>query len=138
MKGQRGLVIAVTLAGWLGHAGTAAAQSDAIVSDRQANLQVLVRDVVVRDGIVSGLIMNRSSKPLRDVRLLIRYQWVWNDERNPGSDNPGRVAYHTVHDEIPSDVSVSFTYRPSPPLPQRSDGHFETMVEVVGFTEVGE
>jgi hypothetical protein len=61
---------------------------------------------------------------------------VWGNERKPGSDNPGRVAYYTVHEELPPDVSVAFTSTPSPPLPERTDGHFDISVEVVGFTEV--
>jgi len=107
-------------------------------AERHAEQVVAVRDVRVRDGgVVSGLIVNDAATPLRDIKLLIRYQWVWKDERHPGRNNPGRVAYHTVYNEIPPEVSVNFTYRPNPPLPDRQDGHFETSVEVVGWVEVG-
>jgi hypothetical protein len=120
-------------------AGAPAAEGGGtIVPERHAEQVVAVRDVRVRDGgVVSGLIVNDAATPLRDIKLLIRYQWVWQDERHPGSNNPGRVAYHTVYNEIPPEVSVNFTYRPDPPLPDRQDGHFETSVEVVGWVEVG-
>lgn len=113
-----------------------AARSDEVMTDAQVAAKVVVRDVRVRQGVVSGLLVNRLTKPLRDVRLLIRYQWVWANERKPGDDNPGRVAYYTVHQEVPPEISVQFTYNPNPPLPSRSDGHFETLVEIVGYTEV--
>jgi hypothetical protein len=34
--------------------------------------------------------------------------------------------------------SLPFTYHPSPSLPRRDDGHFETSVQIVGFVEVGQ
>jgi hypothetical protein len=75
---------------------------------------------------------------VHDVRLLIRYTWHWNNERHPGEDNPGRAEFSVVPLEIPPGGSVPFGHDASPPLPARSDGHFTTAVEVMGFTEVGE
>ena len=118
--------------------GRAQARSDTLVSNDQVAAQVTVRDVRPRaGGVVTGLLVNHTATPLRDVRLLIRYQWVWANERKPGSDNPGRVGYYTVYEELPPEVSVAFTSKPDPPLPKRSDGHFDISVEVVGYTEVG-
>ena len=110
---------------------------DTLVAGQEAAALVSVADVKTRGGSVSGVLVSQSHQSLRDVELLIRYVWLWNDERHPGEDNPGRSAYYTVPDLIPPGASAPFHYEPSPPLPKRSDGHFEISVEVVGFTEVG-
>ena len=95
---------------------------------------VAVRDVRTKDsGEVSGELVNRSSGRLRNVRLMITDAWLWANEMHPGSEGPGRTVYITVPDEIPPGGRVAFTYRPDEPLARRSDGHFETTVEVVGL-----
>jgi len=109
-----------------------------IISDEEPSHDVVVRDVRARpDGAVIGTIVNRSVRTVRDLRLLIRHNWLWNNERHPGEDSPGRVAYHIVPSEIPPGDSIEFSYHPDPPLPERSDGRFETTVEIVGMTEIG-
>lgn len=118
--------------------GPVAAQPPSLLSGREVVDIVDVADVTVRDGAVSGVLINRSSRVLRDVRLLIRHAWVWKDERQPGEDNPGFAAYYVVRDTILPGGRLRFTHTPSSPLPRRTDGHFETSVEVVGFEEVGE
>jgi hypothetical protein len=114
----------------------APAQTD--VSSQAAPTDVIVRNVAVDDGVVTGIVENRSSLTVRDVRLLIRHTWLWKNERDPGENNPGRADYHTITDDIPPGQITTFTYRPLPPLPVRTDGRFDTSVEVVGFVEVGE
>ena len=99
---------------------------------------VVVRNLTVTDGTVSGDLVNTSHRLVRDVRLLVRHTWLWTSERSPGEESPGRAAYPTVHEDIPPGESRSFTVRANPPLPVRSDGRFETTVEVVGFTEIGD
>jgi hypothetical protein len=112
--------------------GVVAAASDVAAQDA-----VVVRNVIVTDGVVSGDLANTSHHLVRDVRLLVRHTWVWANERSPGEDSPGRSAYTTVHEDISPGGSLPFTVRPNPPLPVRSDGRFETSVEVVGVTEIG-
>ena len=115
----------------------AAAADRTLIGDEAAD-SVVLRDVVARDdGTVTGVLVDRSTRLVRDVRLLIRHNWLWKDERHPGEDSPGRVAYHIVPADIPPGGNVEFRYRPDPPLPARSDGRFETTVEAVGVTEVG-
>ena len=97
---------------------------------------VIVPNVTVQEGTVSGELVNKSSRPLRDVQLLIRYTWLWNNEFHPGKDDPGMAVYYTVEQEIPPGGTASFTYKPSFPSPSRSDGHFETTVSVAGFSEI--
>ena len=116
---------------------TAGAADRALIGDEAAD-SVLLRDVVARDdGGVTGVVVNRSTRLVRDVRLLIRHGWLWKNERHPGDDSPGRVAYHLVPADVPPGGNIEFRYHPDPPLPDRSDGRFETTVEVVGSTEVG-
>jgi hypothetical protein len=98
---------------------------------------VEVVDVNATGEMVSGRLVNRSTRAVRDVKLGVRHVWLWNNERHPGRDNPGRSDFYTLSDEVPSLGSVEFEYQFDPPLPQRSDGHFNTVVEVVSFLEIG-
>jgi hypothetical protein len=119
--------------------GVLRVMAETLASGEEASATVAVHNVQVGPGgRVSGVLENASPRLLRDVRLLVRHTWLWSKERAPQRDNPGRAVYYVVPDDIPPDGSVSFTYQPDPPLPTRPDGHFETSVEVVGFTEVGE
>ena len=114
-------------------------QSQAAVAQevvKEASRIVVVRNVKVQDGVVSGEIVNNSSQVLRDVELQIRYIWHWKDEKRPGKDAPGRTAYYRLEKEIAPGASASFTYTPTPPLPSRPDGYFETAVSVAGYTEI--
>ena len=108
-----------------------------VASQQQAAQALSVHDVGVQGDAVSGVLTNGSSTPVGDVGLLVRYTWVWNNERHPGGKNPGRAGVYTVTGPIAPGASVPFAYRASEPLPQRSDGHFNPVVEVVSFTEFG-
>jgi hypothetical protein len=99
---------------------------------------VVVRNLTVTDEAVSGDLVNTSDHLVRDVRLLVRHTWLWTSERSPGEESPGRAAYPTVREDIPPGGSRSFTVPVDPPLPVRPDGRFQTGVDVVGFTEVGD
>ena len=57
--------------------------------------------------------------------------------RGGAEESPGRTAVYTVPGEIPPGGQLPFTYRPDTPLPQRTDGRFETSVSVVGLEQVG-
>jgi hypothetical protein len=106
-----------------------------VPEDRLART-VDVEDVTVRDGTVSGTIVNRTGNTLRDVRLVIRHLWLWNNEMHPGTDDPSRAEYYTVPGEIPPNGRQAFTYRPSTPLPEGRAGRFETDVRVASVVEV--
>src|SRR5712692_6039836 len=56
------------------------------ISGDQATQAVSIRNMTVKDGAVSGELVNNSSRTLRDVQLLIRYTWLWNNEMHPGQD----------------------------------------------------
>lgn len=110
--------------------------TEALVSDRDIARAVVVRDVTVENGTVSGAVVNNSGRLLRDVKLQIRYDWLWNKEFTPGANSPSRAVYYSLPEEIPPGGSVPFTYRPELPLPHRTDGSFVTSVQVVGFTQI--
>jgi hypothetical protein len=115
----------------------AGAASETMVSGADVSRTVSVRDVTVKGNTVTGTLVNHSSRTLRDVELLIRHEWLWKDEQHPGAESPSTAAYHTVHEELPPNGSVHFTYSASWPPTQRTDGHFDTSVQVIGFVEVG-
>jgi hypothetical protein len=72
------------------------ALAQSIRSHDEAARVVIVDKVLTKDGNVSGEIHNRSSRTLRDVELLIRHTWFWNNEFKPGKDDPGGSVYYTV------------------------------------------
>ena len=106
-----------------------------VITERTTEV-VAVRNLSVKDGVVSGDLANQSPRPVRDVELLIRYVWHWKNEFRPGKESPGMAVYHTVEGEIPPGESRRFVYTPPSPLPSRLDGTFETIVAVAGFSEV--
>ena len=112
-----------------------AAPQDILPGDRAAQM-VAVGNVRVEDGAISGELVNRSSRPLRDIQLLIRYTWHWKNEFRPGKDDPGMAVYYTVDQEIAPGGAESFHYKPAQPLPSRPDGYLETTVTIAGFSEI--
>jgi len=105
-----------------------------IVSPDEVSRALVVRNLQVSGDSVSGVLINKSQLPLAEVRLLIRHTFLWKQERSPQTGaNPSRAIYFDVPGTVPASGAVAFTYRPDPPLPERSDGRFETSVEVVGF-----
>ena len=97
---------------------------------------VLKNVKIGKDGEVSGEVANTSKQTVRDVELQILYSWRWQDEFHPGKDDPGRAVYVTVDRDIAPGQSAPFNYKPSPPNPDRKDGHFDIGVKVVGLTRV--
>ena len=106
------------------------------VSARQASQEVTVGDVQMRNGAISGMVINKSGDTLRDVKLVIDHAWLWKNERHPGTNDPSRTDFYTVQQPIPPHGTVVFEYQPRP-LPNRTDGRFDTTVKVMDFTEVG-
>ena len=108
-----------------------------LISSRQLARSVYLGGVGVEpNGTISGTILNRTGLTVRDVKLMIDYSWVWGNDFKPGEDSPGRTVYLTAPNEIPPHGQGSFTYRPSPPLSARTDGHYVPMVRVVGYTQM--
>ena len=117
----------------LPHGATAAST---VVRSSEAAQTIVINNLTVRDGSVSGTIVNKSSATVRDVALLLRQSWQWNDERHPGTDSPGRTLPFTLGGDVAPNASAPFAFQ-TPPLDQRSDGRFVTTMDVTGFSEVG-
>jgi hypothetical protein len=95
-----------------------------------------VEKLVVKDEMISGEVVNRSTHLVRDVQLFIRYTWLWNDETKPGKQDPGSSTYYTLQKEIMPGGRLPFTFQPSPPLAKLGGGRYETSVSIAGYTEV--
>jgi len=91
---------------------------------------------MAKNGDVTGVIENNSKADVRDVQVLVRYTWLWNNEFHPGpeSQNPGRAYFYTVHGSIPAGTIEEFSFEPPKPLAHRTDGRFDPMAQVAGFT----
>jgi hypothetical protein len=98
--------------------------------------EVVVRRVSAGDDTISGVVVNQSDDTVRDVRLLIRHSFVWGNEFHPGPDSPGESYFTTVRDSIPPGSSVHFDVRMPTPSIADAEGHFNTAIDVVGYTEV--
>ena len=96
---------------------------------------VSVENVLVRGRAVTGRIVNRSSRRLRNVYLTIRSIWLWDDEFHPREQDPSSSTRYRVPGEVPAEGFLPFVYRPLP-LPPRLDGHYETRVSISEFSEV--
>jgi hypothetical protein len=106
------------------------------VPSSEVSQAIVIQDVTARESSVAGTVVNNSSKTLRNVELLVRQEWLWNDELHPGDDSPGRTLSFTLRQDIAPHGSASFSFQ-TPPLARRSDGRFVVTVEVTGFSEVG-
>jgi hypothetical protein len=105
------------------------------ISD-QPPQEISVRNVSVKDGAVSGEVVNSSSRTLRDVQLLIRFTWLWKNEMKPKEDTRSDAVFQTVEGDIPAGGSKPFTYRPSSPMTSQADGRYEATVKIAGFTQL--
>jgi hypothetical protein len=136
-RSAQGIVVAVLSAFLVGiEVQPDAALSATLASQEQAAQVVSVRNLTVKDGAVSGELVNKSPRTIRDVQLLIRYTWLWSNEMHPGEESPGDAVYHTFEGDIAPGGSKPFTYRPASPLPARTDGRFEVSVAVAGYAEI--
>lgn len=130
----RVIVVGFTLL--VGMARSGLAYADAVGVGEVNQRIVTVNNVTVHDGVVSGEIVNHSNQDIRDVELLIRHMWRWHNEFRPGDNDPGMAWYRTVRNIIRPGESARFTVNDIATPPARTDGQFQTMVSVAGFTEV--
>ena len=115
------------------HSATARA---AVVPASEAAQTIVINDLRVQEGSVSGTIVNKSAATVHGVELLLRQTWMWNNERHPGTYSPGRTLPFTLGGDVAPNASAPFTFN-TPPLAHRSDGRFVTTMDVIGFSEVG-
>jgi hypothetical protein len=112
------------------------ATAQEVETRNEASRSVALQNVNLAEPTISGVIVNQSPHEIRNVELLLQYHWLWKNEFKPGQDSPGRVVTVKLDKELQPGQSLPFTYTPQPPLPSRSDGHFEPEVIVSGFTAV--
>jgi len=113
------------------------ARPAAIIGQTDVRSVLEVTNLQASDARVTATLVSRSSMRIKDIQLVVRHAFLWKDERNPGKDNPGRTEYYLVLGEVEPNGSIAFEYQPDPPLPQRTDGSFQTSIEIAGFTEFG-
>jgi hypothetical protein len=113
----------------------AAIQAAQVNISDQPPQSITVRNVSVKDGEVSGEVVNSSSHVVRDVQLQIRSTWLWKNEMKPGEDSRSDAAYQAVEGEIPAGGSRPFTYRSSS-MSAGADGRYDVTVKVAGYTEL--
>jgi len=77
------------------------ADKTVVVSGNEVSRIATLRNVSIKNGEVSGEVVNNSSDTLRDGGV--------------GKDDPGRTVYYTAAKEIPPGGSARFEYKPSPP-----------------------
>jgi hypothetical protein len=117
--------------------GVARAQPETVTTRRDMSGVVGLRDVQAQGGVVTGTVVNQGPHQLRDVQLLIRHAWVWNDDRHPGPVNPGTSSFVTVAGPIAPGAGAPFSFRePSSGVEDGAAGHFTTDVQPMGYTEV--
>ncbi|MGZ8464021.1 MAG: hypothetical protein ACXWXT_00610 [Candidatus Binatia bacterium] len=112
------------------------AMSQRVASREEIAIVLPIEKIAVANGTVSGEIHNRGPYSVREVELLIRYIWLWDNEPNPGKIDPGTSTYHALTTEIRAGGNLPFTFTPSPPLPKVSGGRYEISVTVSGFAQV--
>ena len=133
---RRQVGYAMIIAGLVTAVVTQAGRSQALKSKAEIDRVAVVEKLTVQDGAVSGEVVNKSPNLLRDVQLLIRYTWLWDDEKKPGKSDPGTSTLYTLPKEIPPGERLPFSFSPSPPLPKIAGGRFETSVAIAAFAEV--
>jgi hypothetical protein len=111
------------------------ASSDPLESQTYLITVVEVRDVRGDAASVSGRLVNLSDRPVSNLKLSVNDTFVWTDERHPGSNDPSQAGTYTLALEIPPNGSAPFAIQRTTALPARSDGQFETQVQVMGLTQ---
>jgi hypothetical protein len=112
--------------------------SQTVLTQQQAGSVLGIEKVAAQaDGTVSGEIRNNSKNTVRDVQLFVRYTFLWKNEYHPGKESPSAAFYPTISGDIAPGGSLPFKFTPTPPLPKRTDGRFQTpSVSIAGFTQV--
>jgi hypothetical protein len=121
---------------WLGGVAFASAPANGPVIESSSHKDVEVCALQqLDDGGISGVIVNHSSAPVRDVVLAVEQRWLWRDERHPGADNPGHTVFARYRGEIAPGATQCFVFHPDLPRTQRDDGTFRAAVSVMGFSQ---
>jgi hypothetical protein len=132
------MVLAFLLSGFITSFWSNPSFSQTVLSQQQANSVLGIEKVAAQpDGTVSGEIRNNSKNTVRDVQLFVRYTFLWKNEYHPGKESPSAAFYPTISGDIAPGGSLPFKFTPTPPLPKRTDGRFQSpSVSIAGFTQI--
>lgn len=92
-------------------------------------------DIVDTPQRLSGQITNRGSQRIENVRLLVSYGWLWNDDRRSNDASPGWTELHTLPMAIEAGQSVPFAVEHERARPARDDGQLMLTVKVIALTQ---
>ena len=95
---------------------------------------VAVEGIHSNPALVLGRVVNQTDDQIEQVRLLVTDQFLWRNERHPGSESPAEAYVITVPGPIPPHDAATFTFERPSPLPERRDGEFSTEVSAVELT----
>jgi hypothetical protein len=112
------------------------AGAETVLSSQEASRALKFEKLDVNGSKISGVIANKTPHTIKDVQLMVQYHWLWQNERNPGEDSPGRTIMIPLNEQLEPGESHSFSYTPQFSLPSRDDGYFMPEVDVAGFTTV--
>ena len=84
-RSQRHLTLSLPCFGLVILAMVQTALSQTAKSSAEIEPIAIIKKFTVRDGMVSGEVVNRSANRLRDVQLFVRYTRLWDDEMKPGT-----------------------------------------------------
>ena len=114
----------------------AGALAQEVASPTAAARAIALENLVLTSSEVSGTVRNRTPDDLREIQLLIRYTWLWQDETKPGNIDPSTSAIYRVDRELKPGERENFSFKPTPPLSNITGGQFSITVSVFAFTAV--
>lgn len=109
--------------------------ADDVVPATQIAAIATLDDIVDTPERLSGTLSNHGDKRIENVRLLVSYGWLWNDDRRTDEASPGWSEVHTLPMSVEPGQSVPFSVAHERPRPARDDGQLLTTVKVLGLTE---
>jgi hypothetical protein len=112
-----------------------AIQAEEVVSSEQIESRVALQNIHVDGQALRGQVVNKTDHRLEDVRLLIAYNWLWRNERNPGAQSPAWATTTVLAEPLNPNEVHDFTYEPERAVIAGADGEFHPAVKVIGFTE---
>ena len=135
MKPRAALLVSLFSFGAFVSAASAQSAST-VLPETAAQRQLEVSDVLAAPERVQGVVINRTDAIVKDVVLLVRYEWLWLNERKPGEDTMSFADTTTVAGDIPPGGTAGFAYMPTRSLPTRQDGYYKIEVGVKSFRKV--
>ena len=110
-------------------------RAQVVLNPEEAAKIVAIEDLRVSPAGVSGVIVNRTPHPIRDVEVVVQYHWLWNNEFKPGNDPPGQTIIQRIDKELQPGQSAPFSHTLTSGG-DRKDGRFVPEATVGAFTVV--